>query len=243
MIMQISPQPQQVLDVINESRSLCLITDAGGSIDSVSAMLAFYHLFKKYKKIRLVVPEEVPSFCHSLPESSIIERDLGPKKLSINLDTNGVVLEKVSYFTEGRTFKMILHPQTRSFDVERVSYEYLGFSFDLFLFFGVESLGKTAALFNYDFGEIYKNTSINFDVRAGNESFASINIIDTNSPSICEMLFKMIGYWKLNFDRDVSLCLLNGLAHFQSSTPKELSSVFQKDAPEKPDTAVTIAGL
>jgi len=241
--MQINPQPQQALDVINESRSICLITDGSGSVDSVSAMLAFYHLFKKYKKLRLVVPEEVPSPCHSLPESSVIERDLGPRKLSINLDTNGVVLEKVSYLMEGKTFKMILHPQTRSFDVERVSYEYLGFSFDLFVFFGVEGLGKVAPLFNYDFGEVYKNTSINFDVKAGNESFGSINLVDAESSSICEMLFKMLGYWKLNFDRDVSLCLLNGLAHFQSSTPKELNSVFQKDAEEKPETALADASL
>ena len=144
---------------------------------------------------------------------------------------------------EGRTFKMILHPQTRSFDVERVSYEYLGFSFDLFIFFGVGGLGRVAPLFNYDFGEVYKNTSLNFDVRASNESFGSINIIDSVSPTICEMLFKMIGYWKLNFDRDVSLCLLNGLAHFQSSTPSQLNSVFQKDVPEKPDSALATTGL
>jgi nanoRNase/pAp phosphatase (c-di-AMP/oligoRNAs hydrolase) len=241
--MQISPQPQQALDVINESQSLCLITDSGGSVDSVSAMLAFYHLFKKYKKIRIVVPEEVPPHCHSLPESSIIERTLGPKKLSINLDTNGVVLEKVSYLMEGRTFKMILHPQTRSFEVERVSYEYLGFSFDLFMFFGVENLGRVGPLFNYDFSEVYKNASINFDTRASNESFGSINIIDSGGPSICEILFKMIGYWKLNFDRDVSLCLLNGLAHFQSSTPNQLNSVFHKGATESPDKFLAIGGL
>lgn len=232
--MQINPQPSQALEVINEAKSICLITDSEGSTDCVSAMMSFYHLFKNFKKIRIVVPEDVPSACHSLPESSIIERDLGPRKLSINLDTNGVVLEKVSYLMEGKTFKMILHPQTRSFEVERVSYEYLGFSFDLFIFFGVFGLSKVAGLFNYDFGEVYKNSSINIDNKEGNEAFGSINLLDTGSSSICEIFFKMIGYWKLNFDRDVSLCLLNGLANSQSSTSGQVHSVSQERPEAKP---------
>src|SRR3989338_1756651 len=98
--MQINLEPQQALEVINEAKSICLLTNQASETDSVATMMAFYHLFKNYKKIRVVVPEEVPSSCHSLPESSIIEKDLGPKKLAINLDTNGVSLEKISYLQE-----------------------------------------------------------------------------------------------------------------------------------------------
>ena len=144
--MQIKPQPQQVLEVVNESKNICLITDNLAGTDEVSAMLAFYHLFKKFKKLRLVVPEEVPVSCHHLPESSVIEKDLGGRELAINFDTNGVELEKLSYSLDGRTFKMILHPQRRSFEIERVSYEYLGHNFDLFIFFGVSHLANLVSL-------------------------------------------------------------------------------------------------
>lgn len=236
--MQIKPQPQQVLEVINESKNICLITDSLAGADEVSAMLAFYHLFKKFKKIRLVVPEEVPSGCHHLPESSIIEKDLGARELAVNFDTNGVDLEKVSYFLDGRTFKMILHPQRRSFEIERVSYEYLGHNFDLFVFFGVSKLANLVSLFGYDFNEVYARQSINFDVRQGNEMFASLNYLDQGSSSVCEMFFKMIGYWQLNFDREVSLCLLNGLVSSQSSTPREINAVFQKTSEASPDAKI-----
>lgn len=227
--MQIKPEPQQVLNLINDSHHICLITDASATADSVSAMLAFHHLFKKFKEIRLVVPEEVPTSCHQLPESSIIEKDLGPKNLLINFDTNGVAIDKVTYFLAGKTFKMVLHPKTRSFNVDRVSYEYQGFNFDLFVFFGVAKLANLGPLFNYDFGEISAQPSINFDIHKDNEMFGLINSVDSYASSICEMFFKMIGSWQLNFDHEVSLCLLNGLASSQSSTPGNLNDSFHRN--------------
>lgn len=228
MTMQIKPEPQQVLSLINESKNICLIADGLATADSVSAMLAFYHLFKKFKKIRLVVPEEVPSLCHRLPESSVIEKDLGPKNLMVNFDTNGVPLEKMTYFLEGKTFKMILHPKNRSFNVDRVSYEYQGFNFDLFVFFGVNRLVNLAPLFNYDFSEISAHSSINFDIQEGNEMFGLINAVDAKASSICEMFFKMIGSWQLNFDHEVALCLLNGLSSFPSPAAVNLNESFQR---------------
>ncbi|MCL5003828.1 MAG: hypothetical protein M1352_01000 [Patescibacteria group bacterium] len=209
--MQIQAEPQQALRVINDAKSLALITGWEPSVDSVAAMLAFYHLFKGFKKIRAVVPEKVPEACYPLPESSVITHDLGPKKFAINLDTNGVQLEKVSYLLEGRTFRLILHPQTRSFEAERVSYEYLGYNYDLFIFFGLPKLSEVAPLFNYDLSEIYRNSSLNFDVRLENELFASINLVDTSLSTVCELLFKMINFWQLKLSREVSRCLLEGL--------------------------------
>ena len=221
------------MEVINEAKSICLLTNQASETDSVATMMAFYHLFKNYKKIRVVVPEEVPSSCHSLPESSIIEKDLGPKKLAISLDTNGVSLEKISYLQEGRTFKLIVHPERRSFEVERISYEYLGYSFDLFFFIGVHGLSEVAPLFNYDFSELSARPSINLDVRSDNELFGSINLVDPTSVSVCEMFFKMLGSWKINFSREVSLCLLTGLAN--SPNPKDSLKVFPEIKSSYPD--------
>lgn len=211
----------QGLEVVNEAKSLALVTGTPAQSDAVCAMLAFYHLFKNFKKIRLVVPEAVPAECFSLPESSVIEKDLGPKNLSINLDTNGVPLEKVSYLMEARTFKLILHPQVRSFEVERVSYEILGHNFDLFVFFAVKKIEEIAFLFNYDLGEIYKNVSLNLNTGSGSERFASVNLVSEESFSICDFLFKLIGYWKINFTREVSLCLLTGLLNSSRQTAFE----------------------
>lgn len=220
--MQISFEPQQALRVINEAKSLALITDTPPSADAVCAMLAFYQLFKDYKKIRLVVPEAVPKDCFSLPHSSVIEKDLGPRKFGINLDTNGIPLEKVTYLMEGKTFKLILHPKLRTFDVEKVSYETLGYSYDLFVFFGVKSIASLAGLFNYDLNEVYRNSSINFDVGRDNEKFATINIVEESHSSVCDLLFRMLGYWKINFTREVSLCLLTGLLSVVKLSAEEI---------------------
>lgn len=221
--MQISFEPQQALKVINEAKSLAVVTAPAVSAETLCAMLAFYHTFKDFKKIRLIAPEAVPEVCFNLPESSVIEKDLGPKKLGINLDTNGVALEKVTYSMEGKTFKLVLHPQRRAFDVERISYENLGFNFDLFVFFGLKQIGQVAPLFNYDLSEVYKNVSLNFDVGLGNERFASVNLVDENGSSICDHLFKVLGYWGIKFPREASLCLLTGLVNLMGTSSEEIS--------------------
>lgn len=219
--MQISFEPQQALRVINDAKSIAVVTVAAPGPEVVCAMLAFYHTFKEFKKIKLVVPEAVPEACFNLPESSLIEKDLGPKKLGINLDTNGVSLEKVTYSMEGKTFKLVLHPERRAFDVERITYENLGFNYDLFIFVGVKQIGQVAPLFNYDLSEVYKNASLNFDVGLGNEKFASVNLVDEGVNSICDHFFKMLGYWKINFAREVSLCLLTGLVNSLGASSEE----------------------
>ncbi len=221
--MQISFEPQQALRVINDAKSMAVIVSAAASADAVSAMLAFYHTFKDFKKIRLVVPEAVPDVCFNLPESSRVEKDLGPKKLGINLDTNGVALEKITYSMEGKTFKLVLHPERRAFEVERISYENLGFSYDLFVFFGLKNIGQAAPLFNYDLAEVYKNNSLNFDVGLANEKFASVNLVDEEANSICDHFFKMLGCWKIKFTREVSLCLLTGLVNSLGTTSEGIS--------------------
>lgn len=224
--MKISLEPQQALAVINEAKNLAVVTASPVTLDAVSALLAFYHTFKKFKKLRLVVPESVPEGCHDLPESSVIEKDLGPKKLSINLDTNGVPLEKVTYLQEGRRFKLIVHPERRSFDVERVSFEYLGFPFDSLVFFGVKSLNEIASLFGYDLSEISRYPLLNFDVSESNELYGSVNLVDPSCSSICEMFFKVLGYWQVNFDRSVSHCLLNGLLNSPDRHSQSLAGSF-----------------
>lgn len=216
--MQIAPEPSQALELIHEATNICLLTQDKANADAVSAMLAFYHLFKEFKRVRVVVPEAVPVACHHLPASSVIEHDLGPKKLAVDLDTNGVQIDQISYLMQGKTFRLIVHPQSRSFDVERVSYSYLGFPHDLFIFFGVTRLAQAGPLFHYDFGELSGKACLNFDVNSENERFASINLVDATQTSVCELIFKMLSFWQIRFNRDVARCLLNGLAQTEPRT-------------------------
>ena len=44
--MQVKSDDGQLLSLIREAKSLALITDSQADADTVSAMLAFYHLFK-----------------------------------------------------------------------------------------------------------------------------------------------------------------------------------------------------
>ena len=188
--MQVKSESDQVLSMIKSSKSLALITDRQANCDTVASMLAFYHSFKSEEaKVSVIVPEEVPSGCQGLPESSVITNDLGPKNLVVSLDTAGMPLTKISYSQEGPIFNLIIHPKERSFEVERIRYSYEGTNFDTIVLFSVLRLSDLGDLYSKNQKEFSAIPLINFDYRAENERYGSVNEI-SDGGSLCETIYQ-----------------------------------------------------
>lgn len=210
--MEVKSVDTQLLNLVKESKSVALLTHSKASSDEVSGMLAFYHTFKKIgPKIRIVVPETVPLVCHSIPESSIIVNDLGPKNLVISLDTKGSALSKISYYQESSTFNLVIHPKDRSFEVENIKYSYEGDRFDLFIIFGVRKISDLGEIYSKNSSEFSGSNVVNLDFHYDNEKYGALNIIDTEASSISELIFKRLLSWGVYPSREAAIALLTGL--------------------------------
>lgn len=236
--MQIRSDDEQFLSLLKGAKSIALLTSSTANADTVSAMLAFYHLFKDTeRKITLVVPEAVPSSCQSLPESSVIKSDLGPKNLIISLDTKGSSLSKISYSQEGSIFNLTIHPKERSFEVEKIRYSYEGDKFDAFIIFGVSKISDLEDLYTKNQKEFSQIPIVSFDYHPGNEKYGSINLIDESVNSMSEALFRKIIVWGLVPGREAAAALLNGLSYKGENsirsendfTPKSIEQTSSKE--------------
>ena len=221
--MQVKSDDGQLLSLIREAKSLALITDSQADADTVSAMLAFYHLFNSETlKIVLVVPEAVPPECQRLPESSVIRNDLGPKDLVINLDTRGSPLDKIAYSQEGPVFSLVIHPKERAFEIERIRYSYEGSQFDAFILCSVLKLSDLGDLYTKNQKEFSQTTIVDLDFRRRNERYGSLNIIDDSSSGLSEALFKKLMVWSIVPSQNCAAALLTGLASKSNElAPKE----------------------
>lgn len=228
--MLVRPEDTHFLDLMKEAKSVALLTGPAADAEAVCAMMAFYHLFKSSQtKILVVVPEAVPAFCQDLPESAAITHDLGPKNLIVSLETKNSPIAKITYLQEGTVFKLVIHPQERSFQVENIRYSYEGSRFDLFILFSVLRLTDLGDLYSKNEREFSRTPLVNFDFRPANEKYGSINFIDETSRGLSEALFKRLVSWNLVPNPAAAASLLKGLSGLLAATLPEKREVSPPD--------------
>jgi len=211
--MKVSKDSQTALKTIQDAKNIGLLVGNSASTDAISAAMALYHLLTgKGGKITPIVPGKIPNEARSLPASTEIKDNFGPKNLVVTLNTNQTPIEKVSYKAEGDKFKLVIHPLERAFEVENVEYSYEGLNFDLLITLGVKKLSDLGDLYEKNRAEFSKNVIINLDVSSQNENYGQINLVDPSKSSVSELLFHQLLAWELVPSKEVAQCLLTGLA-------------------------------
>jgi len=216
--MKVSSDSKTALKTIQDAKSVGLLVSESVHADAAAAMMAAYHLLSSMgKKATPIVPGKVPHAVRALPSSVEVKHDIGPKNLIVTLDTNKTPVEKVSYRSEGEKFQLVIHPVSRSFEVENIKYSYEGLDFDLLITLGVRKLADLGELYEKNRAEFDKAVIINIDVSSQNEKYGQINIVDPSLASVSELIFHQLLAWELVPSKEVAQCLLTGLASASSS--------------------------
>ena len=213
--MKISSDSKTALKTIQDAKSVGLLVSEGASAEAVAAAMALYHLLSltcKAARVVPIVPGKIPHGARGLPSSTAIKQSLGPKNLVVTLDTNKTPVEKVSYRSEGEKFQLVIHPVSRSFEVENIEYSYEGLDFDLLITLGVKKLSDLGEIYEKNRAEFSKSVIINMDVSSANENYGQINIVDPTLASVSELIFHQLLAWELVPSKEVAQCLLTGLA-------------------------------
>ncbi len=217
--MRVSKDSQTALKTIQDAKSIGLLVANDANADAAAATLALYHLFSPMgKKTIPILPGKIPRGVLSLPASTEIKHDFGPKNLVVTLDTNKTPIEKVSYKAEGGKFQLVIHPVERAFEVENVHYSYQGLNFGLLITLGVKKLSDLGELYEKNHRDFSEAVIINIDVSSENENYGQINIVDPSKSSVSELIFHQLLAWELVPSKEVAQCLLTGLAASESAS-------------------------
>jgi len=132
--MEIQASISQIQDLIAEARKIAVFTHKNLSLDSLAALLSLGQIFQKLKKdFVLISPEAVPAELQFLKGVEKINHQLGPRNLIIEIKGGKDMVEKVSYFTQGDNFNLVITPQKDNLTPEQIQYSFTSLEADLLI--------------------------------------------------------------------------------------------------------------
>lgn len=102
-------------------------------------------------------------------------------------------------------------PETAKFLSECANYSTCFLPTDNDLNISVDCGGREQVAFHNQYPDLFKKNFINIDHHASNDSFGTINIVQTNLSSTCEIIYQLFQFWKIKLTSDIATYLLFGL--------------------------------
>jgi nanoRNase/pAp phosphatase (c-di-AMP/oligoRNAs hydrolase) len=154
-----------------------------------------------------------------LPKSSQVldtrrvSRDLsGIRDFIIRLDTSKVEVDKLRYDVNEGNLEVVISPFAGNFTAKDASFDYGAYKFDLVIVLGVSQIAKIDTILEQNptiFDGIHL---INIDSHRSNEQYGSVNYIEPQASSVCEMLVGIIeSVAQGMIDYHVATALLTGI--------------------------------
>lgn len=203
----------QLKTLLNDAGTLALVVSPKALEDGIYAALALKEQFMAQgKTVTIIYPAELPMSVSSLPEAKEVTTSFGDSSLVVTLDTSAKPIEKVSYFLEGNLFNLVLNSVPRGFDPSKVKVTTRAQKYDLIMVLGAKSLEDLGQFLQTSRRDLENNAVINLDYHNDNNHFGTLDIIDPEAKSLCEMLFFKFSQWELRPTPAAAKWLSLGLA-------------------------------
>ena len=203
-----------IIDLMRKSQNIAIVCNSNGN-DTVAAGIALAHFLIQNtgKTPSLIYKGELDKLNPELLELFSISNQFQPKALKITLDYAGTNIETVNYHKNNND-KLILEvkPVDGDFDMSRIKYDVEGLKYDLIITMGVEKLSILGNMYRKNQKDFDSAVIINIDTSGRNEVYGRINIVDSQTPSLSELIYKKFSQWDYIPTKKAAQSLLIGLA-------------------------------
>jgi hypothetical protein len=159
-----------------------------------------------------VITDELPK-SSALYDTQFISKDIqGVRDFIISLDMHSVVVDKLKYNVEGEKLDITITPLNGNFNAKDVAFEQGPYKFDLVIALGVPQITKLDKIVEQNPTIFDGLHLINVDYHRINEEYGSVNYIDQNSSSVCEMLVSLFESLEQGIvDESIATALFTGI--------------------------------
>lgn len=219
--MKYDAQIGELKNKLDSASSVLVVLPKEVNVDLLAAALALYLSLKQSGKSAAVVSESelkvsqaalfgIGDIKGQLPESN-------SGNFVIKLD--GVVeggkvpaLEKLDWFPSGSDLNLVFHVQPgKKFEPINISHHYDKTSFQLIFFVGAPTLADFGGIYTNNIGVLGGATKVSIDNSQNNNLFSNVNIIDSNTASISEMVSQILQSLGLPQDADIASNIVTGI--------------------------------
>lgn len=190
--MDLTPK-QQTTELIRQAQNILIVTGREPNNDQLASAVGLQAVLTKLGKVaNVVITDRLPKL-ESVLDTSKVARDMqGVRDFIVSLDMNQVQVDKVKYDVNGSKLDITVTPHGGNFAAKDVSFGYGAYQFDLVIALGVPSISKLDRLHEADPTIFDGLHLINIDYHRINESYGSVNLIDTSATCVAEILISTI---------------------------------------------------
>ena len=190
--MDLTPK-QQTTELIRQAQNVLIVTGREPNNDQLASAVGLQAVLTKLGKIaNVVITDRLPKL-ESVLDTSKVARDMqGVRDFIVSLDMNQVQVDKVKYDVNGNKLDITITPHGGNFAAKDVSFGYGAYQFDLVIALGVPSISKLDRLHEANPTIFDGLHLINIDYHRINESYGSVNLIDTSATCVAEILISTI---------------------------------------------------
>jgi len=209
----------QILNLIDKSQSILLLTHAKADCDGLGAMIAMYLALQSMgKEVVAATNDPAPDNLSFLPSINIVQNSIASRNFVITLDLSHTPLNKIKYklAEDKKSVNIVVTPSDGHYKSEDVSFDHEAGSFDLIMTFDTGNLEHLGPIYDQNSEMFFKVPVINVDHHTSNTDFGRVNLVDVVAASTTEVLLGLLEemekkYQKKFIDEDVATLLMAGL--------------------------------
>lgn len=226
---------QQVVELLRQAQSILIVTGREPNVDQVLSVFTLQAALNKMgKKSHAVITDALPDST-KLVDTSKISRNLdGVRDFIVSLDLAHVEVDKLKYDIQDGRLDVTITPAAGNFTPDDARFEYGAYQFDLVVVLGVHRIASIDRLLEENPTLFDGLHLINMDYHRVNESYGSVNYIDTMASSVSEMLIGTLeSIAPGQLDADMATALLAGIMSatnrftIAATTPKAMTVAAQ----------------
>lgn len=212
MQQELTPK-QQAVELIKQANHILLVSGKQPTNDQLGAMVALDLILQRAgKQVSAIVTGEMPKAAKILDVRGVSRDITGIRDFIIRLDTSKVEVDKLRYEVNEDNLEVVVSPFSGNFSAQDASFDYGAYKFDLVIVLGVSQISKIDTILEENPTIFDGLHLINIDSQRSNEQYGSVNYIESQASSVCEMLVGVIeSVAQGMIDYHVATALLTGI--------------------------------
>lgn len=198
---------EQTLEGLTKSENIAIVVAKDLAFDGLASGLALYlSLAKLDKQVIILAPEPQVADAQKIYGVDHVGKTSGIKTPLIIVRNAPETVDKVTYFLDGDTLKVVIHPLARGSGVakDQISLEYTNNQIELVFALGFASIEKLRSEITREYTIGSDTRIISIDKQEPSQKYAQSNFIDPSVTCVSELTAQLIQDLALPIDEDIA---------------------------------------
>jgi phosphoesterase RecJ-like protein len=209
----------QILNLIDKSQSILLLTHARADCDGLGAMISMYLTLQNLgKQVVAATNDPAPDYLNFLPSINMVQNTIASRNFVIRLDLSNTPLNKIKYklAEDQKSVNIIVTPSEGHYKPEDVTFDREAGNFDLIITLDTGNLEHLGPIYDRNSELFFKIPVINIDHHASNTDYGQVNLVDPVAASTTEIVLGILEEMEKKYEKkfiteDVATLLMAGL--------------------------------